>query len=335
MKIAKMFQTIDTHTVGQPTRTLVAGLPPIPGKTMEEKLLYMKEHCDWVRTLLMCEPRGSNIMSGAILTEPCTPGTDIGVLYMEVGGWMPMCGHDTIGVGTALVESGMVKVEEPYTYVKLDTAAGVVSLKIKVKDHVAESVTFVNAPAFVLFENAEVKTEEFGTVHLDMCYGGNFYAVIPASQVGLTINADNYSRLIEAGVKLRKAINEQLDIVHPEKPFINECTHIEWIGEPDDPRADYKNAVIFPPGDIDRSPCGTGTPARCALLIRQGKLRQGETFVNESFIGSLFSCRAVGETEIGGIPAIIPEVTGSAYLMGKSTFFLDPADPFPEGFQVK
>lgn len=334
MRIAKMFQTIDTHTVGQPTRTLVSGLPPIPGKTMEEKLLYMKENCDWVRTLLMCEPRGSNIMSGAILTDPCTPGTDIGVLYMEVGGWMPMCGHDTIGVGTALVETGLVAVTEPYTYVKLDTAAGVVSLKIKVKDNVAESVTFVNAPAFMLLEGAEVQTPEYGTVKLDMCYGGNFYAIIPAASVGLDLNAENYSKLIAAGIKMRGYINDQLKIQHPEKPFINQCTHVEFIGEPDTPKADYKNAVIFPPGDIDRSPCGTGTSARCAQLIRQGKLKMEETFVNESFIGSLFSCRAVGETTIGGIPAIIPEVTGSAYLMGKSTFFLDPTDPFPEGFQL-
>lgn len=329
-----MFQTIDTHTVGQPTRTLVSGLPPIPGKTMEEKLLYMKDKCDWVRTLLMCEPRGSNIMSGAILTEPCTPGTDIGVLYMEVGGWMPMCGHDTIGVGTALVESGLVEVTEPYTYVKLDTAAGVVSLKIKVKDNVAESVTFVNAPAFMLLEGAKVETPEYGTVSIDMCYGGNFYAIVPATAVGLDLKPENYSKLIAAGIKMRKYINEQLQIQHPEKPFINQCTHIEFIGEPDNPKADYKNAVIFPPGDIDRSPCGTGTSARCAQLVRQGKLKMEQMFVNESFIGSLFSCRAVGETTIGGIPAIIPEVTGSAYLMGKSTFFLDPTDPFPEGFQL-
>lgn len=335
MKIAKMFQTIDTHTVGQPTRTLVSGLPPIPGRTMEEKLLYMKEHCDWVRTLLMCEPRGSNIMSGAILTEPCTPGTDIGVLYMEVGCWMPMCGHDTIGVGTALVESGLVKVEEPYTYVKLDTAAGVVSLKIKVRDQVAESVTFLNAPAFVLLEDAEVETKEYGTVRLDMCYGGNFYGIIPAKAVGLAVRCENYKKLIEAGVRLRGYINEQLTIQHPEKPFINECTHIEFTDDTDNPKADYKNAVIFPPGDVDRSPCGTGTSARCALLVRQGKLKMGQSFVNESLIGSLFSCRAVEETTIGGLPAIVPEVTGSAYLMGKSTFFLDPADPFPEGFQIQ
>ncbi len=334
MKIRRVFHTIDTHTVGQPTRTLVSGLPPIPGKTMEEKLLYAKENLDQIRTLLMCEPRGSNIMSGTILTEPCTPGTDIGVLYLEVGGWMPMCGHDTIGVGTALVEAGLVPVEEPYTHVKLDTAAGVVSLKIKVEDGRAESVTFTNAPAFMVLEGGIVETKEFGRVQTDICYGGNFYAIIPAADIGLELAPENYRALITAGNLLKEAINEQLPVVHPEKPFIDKVTHVEFVGPPKNPQAYGQNAVIFPPGDIDRSPCGTGTSARCAQLIRQGKLEQEEVFVQESFIGSLFSCRAVGETVVGGIPAIIPEVTGSAYLMGMSTFFLDDTDPFPEGFQL-
>lgn len=334
MRAKHVFRTVDTHTAGQPTRTVVSGLPPIPGKTMEEKLLYAKEKYDWVRTLLMCEPRGSNVMSGAILTEPCSPGTDVGVLYMEVGGWMPMCGHDTIGVGTALVECGMVKVAEPYTELKLDTAAGVVTLKIKVSGQKAETVSFVNAPAFMLRSQETVDTKEYGKVTVDIGYGGNFYAIVDVQAVGLDLKRENYRSLIDAGNLLKTYINEQLPVVHPEKPFINETNHIEFIGPSDTPGVYNKDAVVFPPGDIDRSPCGTGTSARCAQLVAEGKLRVGESFVHESFIGSLFRCKAVKETEVAGIPAVIPEVTGSAYMMGMSTFFLDPDDPFPIGFQL-
>ncbi len=254
---------------------------------------------------------------------------------MEVGGWMPLCGHDTIGVGTALVETGLVEVTEPYTYVKLDTAAGVVSLKIEVKDAVAKSVTFRNAPAFMLVENGKINTKEYGEIPVDICYGGNFYAIIPAEYIGgLSLDPSNYRELIRIGNLLKDYINEQLPVVHPEKPYLNKTTHIEFIAPSDTPGVYNRDAVVFPPGELDRSPCGTGTSARCAQLVRQGKIGLNESFTHESFIGSLFKCQAVEETEVAGIPAIIPEVTGTAYLMGMSTFFVDPDDPFPNGFQL-
>ena len=199
MKIKKTFHTIDTHTCGEPTRNVLGGIPKIPGKTMIEKLEYMSTEGDWVRQLLTYEPRGNEVMSGTIITEPCREEADFGVLYFEVGGWMPMCGHDTIGVGTALIESGMVEIEEPYTHVTLDTAAGLVKLKIEVKDNTAVSVTFVNAPAFVMAEDAVVKTEEYGEVHMDIAYGGNIYAILPASSVGLSVEPKQASKLIAAG----------------------------------------------------------------------------------------------------------------------------------------
>lgn len=334
MRVKRILQTIDTHTVGEATRTVVSGLSPIPGNTMDDKLLYMKEHGDWVRTLLMCEPRGSNVMSGAILTEPCTPGTDVGVLYMEVGGWMPMCGHNTIGVGTMLVETGRIPVTEPYTHVKLDTAAGVITLRIEVENCVAKSVSFTNAPAFVMLENGLVVTKEFGTVFVDICYGGNFYGIIDAESVDLKLDSGHYREIIEVGNLLKAYINEQFPVCHPEKSYINKTTHIEFVSPSPTPGVFNRNAVVFPPGEIDRSPCGTGTSARCAQLYRKGLIAVNETFIHESIIGSLFQCKAIEETSVSGIQAVVPQVTGSAYLMGMCTFFVDPDDPFPNGFQL-
>lgn len=334
MRIRKSFHTIDTHTEGEPTRTVVGGIPVVPGKTMKEKMVYMMERQDWIRKVLTYEPRGNDVMSGTILTPPCDPAADIGVLYFEVGGWMPMCGHDTIGVSTALVEAGLVEVTEPYTYITLDTAAGLVRVKVEVKDNVAKRVTFTNAPAFVMARDVDVETAEFGKVHMDIAYGGNVYAILPAASVGLEIAPENSKAIIDTGNLLKKYINEQVSICHPEMPFINKVTHVEFSGPPKNAAATVQNAVVIPPGAIDRSPCGTGTSAKMALLAAKGRLKEGENFVHESIIGSLFHCRIVGQSEVGGIPAIVPEVAGSAYVTGIHTFFIDPEDPFPEGFQL-
>ncbi|RGS81127.1 proline racemase family protein [Coprococcus sp. AF21-14LB] len=334
MKIKKTFHTIDTHTCGEPTRNVLGGIPKIPGKTMIEKLEYMSTEGDWVRQLLTYEPRGNEVMSGTIITEPCREEADFGVLYFEVGGWMPMCGHDTIGVGTALIESGMVEIEEPYTHVTLDTAAGLVRLKIEVKDNTAVSVTFVNAPAFVMAEDAVVKTEEYGEVQMDIAYGGNIYAILPASSVGLSVEPKQASKLIAAGNRLKTYINEQIHVVHPEIPFENHVTHVEFYEPSGQEDGAVKNAVIIPPGAIDRSPCGTGTSAKLSVLAKKGKIQLGESFIHQSIIGSQFKCTYLGNAEVSGIPAVIPEVTGKAWVTGIHTFVLDPDDIFPMGYQL-
>lgn len=334
MKIKKTFHTIDTHTCGEPTRNVLGGIPKIPGKTMIEKLEYMSTEGDWVRQLLTYEPRGNEVMSGTIITEPCREEADFGVLYFEVGGWMPMCGHDTIGVGTALIESGMVEIEEPYTHVTLDTAAGLVKLKIEVKENTAVSVTFVNAPAFVMEENAVVKTEEYGDVQMDIAYGGNIYAILPAASVGLSVEPKQASKLIAAGNKLKTYINEQIHVVHPEIPFENHVTHVEFYEPSGQEDGAVKNAVIIPPGAIDRSPCGTGTSAKLSVLAKKGKIQLGESFIHQSIIGSQFKCTYLGNAEVSGIPAVIPEVTGKAWVTGIHTFVLDPDDIFPTGYQL-
>ena len=332
MDIRRVIQTIDTHTVGAPTRHVVGGVPMIPGGTMSEKMAYMRESGDWLRRFVTYEPRGSRVSAATLIMSPCTPGTDIGVLYFEPNGWLPMCGHDTIGIGTLIVETGMVNVTEPYTHAKLDTPAGVIELKIKVENGKAAEVSFVNAPAFVAVQDAVVETKEYGAITVSVCYGGNFYAILPVSTVGLEICPENYHCLIAAADVIKPYINDQLQIVHPENNLIRGVSHVEFTGPPKNPAAYSQNAVVCTPGGIDRSPCGTGTSARCALLYQTGEIGIGEEFIHESIIGSLYSCRAIETTTVGPYQAVIPEVTGKSYIMGMSTLMLDPDDPFTEGF---
>lgn len=332
MKAKHMVRTIETHTLGQPTRTVVSGFRHIPGKTMQEKFTYMKENEDWFRKFLSYEPRGSEIMSGTIITEPCTPGTDVGILYYEASGWLPMCGHDTIGVSVALIEAGLVKVTEPITKIVLDTPAGVVEVEAKVADGTVEEVSFLNAPAFVLKRNISVNTKDFGPLTLDISWGGNVYAILEASSVGENIEPANCGKLIKIAQSIAADINEQVEIHHPELPFVDKVTHVEFAGPPKTLGADIQNCVVALPKVVDRSPCGTGTSAKAALLYDKGELKVGESFVHESVIGSLFKCEIDSETEVGGIRAIRPRITGNACVIGYSTWVLDPKDPFPEGF---
>ncbi len=332
MKARKMFRTIETHTLGHPTRNVVSGFRHIPGKTMAEKFTYMKENEDWFRKVLAYEPRGSEIMSCTLITEPCTPGTDVGVLYFEASCWLPMCGHDTMGVAVALIEAGLVDVKEPMTTIKLDTAAGVITVEARVENGTVEEVSFLNAPALVLNRNVEVDTRDFGKLTLDISWGGNVYAILPADRIGLTIEPHNSSKLVEAAQSIARDINSQVTIRHPELPFVNCVTHVEFSGPPKNPEADIQNCVVALPKVVDRSPCGTGTSAKAALLFEEGKLKAGDSFVHESIIGSLFKCEVVEETTVGGIRAVYPKITGNACIMGFATWVLDPKDPFPEGF---
>lgn len=332
MKARKLFRTIETHTLGQPTRNVVSGFRHVPGKTMQEKFEYMRKNEDWFRKVLMFEPRGSEIMSGTLITEPCTPGTDVGVLYFESSCWMPMCGHDTMGVTVALIEAGLVDVKEPVTEIKLDTPAGVVTVEARVNDGVVTEVSFVNAPALVLNRNVNLDTAEFGRLQIDISWGGNVYAILPAEKVGLEIKPENCSRFTEIARSLAKDIEEQIVVRHPELSFVDRVTHVEFSGPAQSPDADIQNVVVALPKVIDRSPCGTGTSAKAALLYAEGKLKAGDSFVHESVIGSKFKCEIVEETEVGGIKAIVPKITGNACVIGFATWVLDPKDPFPEGF---
>ena len=331
MRAHKVFTTIDTHTGGNPTRTVISGLPELLGDTMSEKMLYMKKEYDWIRKLLMNEPRGHDVMSGALLTDPCHPDADIGVIYIETGGYLPMCGHDTIGVCTALVESGLIPVQEPVTFLKLDTPAGLVEVDILVEDGKAKEVSFCNIPAFLL-KSVSVEVEGIGRVVADIAYGGNFYAIIDAKSVGLELVPENASTIIDKAIIIRNAINEKTEIVHPKYPFIRGLTHVEFYTEPTQKLANVKNTVIVPPGGIDRSPCGTGTSAKLAVLYSKGEIGFGEEFVHESIVGSLFRGCVLETTTVEGVEAVVTRISGSAWLMGMHRFFYHEEDPLKEGF---
>jgi len=332
MKIKHVFSSIDTHTGGQPTRTITGGIPYIPGDTIVAKMKYLKENMDWIRTSLMFEPRGHDIMSGVVLTEPTHPEADIGVIFIETTGYLPMCGHDTIGVCTALVETGMVKVQEPVTRIVLETPAGLTRIRVDVKNGRAEGVTFKNIPSFVMAQDAEVDVSGLGRLKMDVAYGGNVYAILPAASVDLEIRPDNARKVIDLGRRIKAAVNAQVKIQHPEKEFINECTHVEFYGPAKNPEADLQNTVFFAESGIDRSPCGTGTSAKLAVMHARGELGLDREFVHESIIGSIFRARIVEETRVGPHAAVVPEVTGSAHIMGLNQLLIDPDDPLQNGF---
>ena len=335
MQTNRLFQAIDTHTGGQPTRTVYGGIGPLPGKTVGEKMLYLKEHRDDIRRTLMFEPRGNDIMSGVILTEPCDPRCDIGVIFIEVGGYLPMCGHDTIGVSTALVEIGMPKSPiEPFTELNLDTPAGLVKSKIHVENGKAQSVTLENVPAFVFAQDIGVEIPGLGRVIMDISYGGNFFAIVKSSDVGLKLIPEEAGKAVQLGRLIRRVVNEQIEISHPEYPFVHGLTHVQFYEPIAVGHASYRNTVVIPDGTLDRSPCGTGISARVASLYARGELAIGEEFVHESIIGSIFRCRLLEEGRLRNYITVTPEITGSAYVTGIHSFFVDPDDPLSGGFQL-
>jgi proline racemase len=331
MRSVRTLTAIDSHTEGMPTRVITGGVGVIPGATMEERRQYFLAHDDDLRLFLMNEPRGHSAMSGAILQPPTRPDADWGVLYIEVSGCLPMCGHGTIGVATVLVESGMVPVSEPLTQVRLDTPAGLVVVDVAVKDGRAEHVTLQNVPAYSHALDASVEVKGLGTVTYDMAYGGNFYAILPLEQLGIPFDRSEKDRILRAGLDIMAAINENDRPVHPEDPGISGCKHVQFTA-PGRNGSDSRNAMAIHPGWFDRSPCGTGTCARMAQLHARGELELGQEFVNESFIGTNFTGKLLETTTVGGLPGVVPTVRGRAWITGMGNYLLDPTDPFPTGF---
>jgi proline racemase len=331
MRARRVFHAVDSHTEGMPTRVIVGGVGVVPGGTMAERRVNFLAESDHVRTMLMYEPRGHGAMSGAILQPPARPDADWGVLYIEVSGCLPMCGHGTIGVATVLVETGMVEVEEPVTRIRLDTPGGLVVAEVHVTDGSARAVTIRNVPAFISNLDLQVKVPGYGTVELDLAFGGNFFAIVPIERVGLPYDRAAVPEILQAGLAIAQAVNEQCEPVHPVDPTIRGCHHVQFLADGSDSRHS-RNAVAIHPGWIDRSPCGTGTSARMAQLHSRGELALDTDFISESFIGTHFTGRLVEETTVGGVPAVVPTVTGRAFVTGTAQYFLDPEDPFPAGF---
>jgi proline racemase len=325
MRAARVFQAVDSHTEGMPTRVITGGVGVVPGATMLERKLEFERSMDGLRRLLMYEPRGHGAMSGAILQPPCREDADWGVIFIEVSGCLPMCGHGTIGVATVLVETGMVDVREPETIVRLDVPAGLVEARVAVENGRAKSVTLRNVSSFVHELDAEA-----GGIRYDMAFGGNFYAIADAAAAGLTVEPARADELIEAGLALMAAVPEP---VHPVNPEIRGCHHVIWTAPPGN-GAHGRAATAIHPGWVDRSPCGTGTSARMAQLWTRGELALDTPFVHESILGTRFTGRLIEEVTVGERPAVVPEITGRAWITAMGQYLLDPEDPFPEGFRV-
>ncbi|WP_125099443.1 proline racemase family protein, partial [Leucobacter chromiireducens] len=331
MRTSRVYHAVDSHTEGMPTRVITGGVGVFPGATMAERRTWFMEHNDELRQLLMFEPRGHAAMSGAILQPPTRPDADWGVLYIEVSGCLPMCGHGTIGVATVLVETGMVDVQEPITTIRLDTPAGLVVAEVAVADGRAERVTITNVPSYVDRLDASVEVPGLGTVRYDLAFGGNFYAIVKLAELGIEFRSDraNKDELLTAGLAIMDAVNAADEPVHPERSDIRGCHHV-YLEAPGSTAAHSRHAMAIHPGWFDRSPCGTGTSARMAQLHARGELPLHQDFINESYIGSQFTGRLVAGAEVAGRAAVVPTITGRAWVTGTAQYFLDPSDPFPK-----
>lgn len=335
MHVIKSINAVDSHTMGEPTRIITGGIPKIPGKTMADKKDYLEKHMDEVRTAVMHEPRGHNDMFGSIITAPVNDEADFGIIFMDGGGYLNMCGHGSIGAVTVAIETGMVPMVEPVTHVVMDTPAGIVKAQASVINGKVKEVSIVNVPAFLYKRDVKVSVPELGEITFDIAFGGSFFALIHAKQLGLKVEPKNTNKLTELSLKIRDIINSTVELQHPTLSHIKTVDLIEIYDEPTHPDADYKNVVIFGQGQVDRSPCGTGTSAKMATLYGKGELKEGELFVYESILGTLFKGRIVGKSTAGEYDAIIPEITGSAYITGFNQFVIDPEDPVAYGFVLK
>ena len=331
MRARRAFHAVDSHTEGMPTRVIVGGVGVLPGATMAERRRYVMEQADDLRTLLMYEPRGHASMSGAILQPPTRPDADWGVVYIEVSGCLPMCGHGTIGVATVLVETGMVEVTEPVTTIRLDVPAGLVEARVHVENGRAKSVTIRNVPSYVVGLDRTVEVPGVGEVTYDLAFGGNFYAIVPIERLGIPFERNEKQRMLDVYLAMMDAINSTDMPVHPLDPEIRECHHV-YLEAPGSDARHSRHAMAIHPGWFDRSPCGTGTSARMAQLHARGLLPMDTDFVNESFIGTQFIGRLVDTATVGPYDAVIPTITGRAWITGTAQYVLDPDDPFPAGF---
>ena len=328
------FFCIDGHTCGNPVRVVTGGsIPALEGRTMFERRQDFIARYDWIRTGLMFEPRGHDMMSGTILYPPVRPDCDAGVIFIETTGCLPMCGHGTIGTVTIAIEHGLITPRTP-GLLRLDTPAGLVEARYVQNGPFVDSVRITNVPSFLLGRGYEVEVEGLGMLTVDVAYGGNFYAIVEPQRLFSDVSEVQPSDIVRWSPKLRSAFNARHRIVHPENPAIDKLTHVLWTGKAQTADGSARNAVFYGDKAIDRSPCGTGTSARMAQLAATGRLREGDEFVHESIIGSTFIGRIEGRARVGDRDAIIPSIEGWARVTGFNTIVIDDRDPFARGFSV-
>lgn len=329
----KTFFCIDSHTCGCPVRLVAGGAPLLKGDSMMARRLHFMEEYDWIRKGLMFEPRGHDMMSGSILYPPVDPRNDTGVLYIETSGCLPMCGHGTIGTVTIAIEEGLIQPKTPGK-LRLETPAGLILIDYVQEGAKVKTVKLTNVKSFLYKEGLTVTCPDLGEIVADVAYGGNFYAIIDPQNNFRDISDFSASQLIHYGKIIRRLLNEKYEFVHPEDENIYGLSHIQWTGKPVKASSAGRNAVLVGENALDRSPCGTGTSARMAQWYAKGKLKRGEEFVHESYIGSQFVGRIEEETDMNGQAAIIPSVEGWARITGYNHIIIDDEDPYKEGFQV-
>jgi proline racemase len=333
MHFTNSITTVDTHTMGEPTRVVTSGIAHIPGKQMADKKNWLSENLDHIRRMLMLEPRGHQDMFGAVLTEPVSDTACAGVIFMDSGGYLDMCGHGSMGAVTVLLETGMLNLNSPdkngEQTLYLDTPAGLIHARAVMENGRVSRVTIRNRESFFC-ASLEISLPPIGTIPVDVAYGGNYFALVDAALLGLSVTPDNIDTLKTLGLDIRKAVNDQFCAAHPGTGIPGKVALTEIYEHTTPPR----NIVVFGTGQIDRSPCGTGTSAKMALLHHKGLLKPGEPYEYRSVFGTQFTGKIVEQTRVGTRAAIVPEITGSAFITGFHQFVVDDTDPYKYGFDI-
>jgi proline racemase len=346
MRLDDVITAVEVHAGGEPGRVITGGVHDVPGATMLEKRNHLRDHGDRLRQLMLREPRGYPALCANVLLPPTQPEADAGFVIMEQAEYPAMSGSNTICTATVLINEGLVKVREPVAELLLEAPAGLIRVKADVRNGQARSITFENVPAFVVALDVPVHVPEVGTVTVDVAWGGMFYALTDAAALGFRLTPDEGRDLVRVGEMVKAAAREQIPVAHPEQPELAGISIVELTGPPSMPGADAKNTVVVSSGTLDwsrpesftgvldRSPCGTGTCARMAVLHARGELAIGQDFVHEGILGTTWTGRLLRETTIGPYPAVVPQLTGSAWITGRTRYIVDDEDPFPDGFTV-
>ena len=341
-----MITAVDAHACGEPGRVITGGVLDVPGRTMFEKKNYLEKHADHIRLRMLREPRGYPASNCNLILPPTLPDADAGFVIMEQVEYPPMSGTNTICVVTVLIETGMVKAAEPVTHLKLETPAGLIGVEAEVRDGKVKRVQFRNVPAFATHLDAPVEVPNLGTVTVDVAYGGMFYVIADAQALGFRLTPDEARDIVRTAEMIKAATREQLPVSHPENPGIDGVTIAQISGPSDRPGIDRRNTVVVSTGALDwsrpsswtgaldRSPCGTGTCAKMAVLHAKGQLPLGCDFVHEGILSTTFTGRLIEETHVGPYHAVVPTLAGTAWITGFAQYVVDPEDPFPDGFTV-
>jgi proline racemase len=336
MRASRPITVVGAHAEGEVGRVVTEGVPPPPGDTLFAQKTHLERHADWLRRFLLFEPRGGAFTHANLIVPAKDPGADAGFIIMEPTDYPAMSGSNAMCVATVLLETGMVAMQEPETRLVLEAPGGLVAITARCRDGRCERVTVENVPSFVACLNATIEVEGLGSVDVDVAYGGAFFAIVDARGLGFGLGRDEARHLVETGERIKAAVVEAVAVAHPENPDIQGVTFTQFAAplERTPEGVESRNAVVISPGKIDRSPCGTGTSARLAVMHARGQIAVGERFVNRSILDTRFEARITGTTRVGATPAVVPELTGRAWITGTHEYVLDPSDPFPEGYTL-